>query len=139
MNSEQSTENKIDFMCKSNDLQFSSAIQTIITKYNIPHTKNNNGFFLNLSLLDYNIIDELYNLFIHQHNNCSDANYVDYSNKVYTDANKVDISEINKTYYASTKSTTYTSTTANKGGKRLKMNKLDNAIIKTLKDNLNLI
>lgn len=58
------TKDKIDLLCSdSNRLHFSD-INSIIDKYFITYSKNSNGIFLNLSLLNNTIIDELFIVYI---------------------------------------------------------------------------
>ena len=47
----------------NNDNKYYIIIQGIINKYNIKHSINVNGIFLNISMLDDVILDEIYNEF----------------------------------------------------------------------------
>lgn len=58
----------------NNDNKYYIIIQDIINKYNIEHSTNVNGIFLNISMLDDIILDKIYNEFIKysikENNNC---------------------------------------------------------------------
>jgi len=42
------------------DTNYFSALHTFIIKYDLEHSTNSNGIFLNLSVIDKEIIDEIY-------------------------------------------------------------------------------
>lgn len=46
-----------------NDSKYNSILTNIIETYNLEHSSNMNGIFLNLSMLDIDIIDEIYTRF----------------------------------------------------------------------------
>ena len=49
---------------KNNENKYYNILCNIIEKYNLEHSTNKNGIFLNLSILDSYIIDEIYTYFI---------------------------------------------------------------------------
>lgn len=65
-------ESKVHFIqqtiLKEKDNKYNMLINTIIDKYNLEHSSNKNGIFLNLSILDEDIIDDIYNHFIESKN-----------------------------------------------------------------------
>ena len=57
-----------------------------ISKYNIKYSKNNNGFFFNISILDKNIVDELYEIILSNINlKDKDINRADELDKIKKD------------------------------------------------------
>lgn len=118
------TEQKINILCDNINYN-SNEIENFIHKYNIPYTRNNNGTFLNLSLLDHDVIDELYPLltiknndFIHDNINYNSSHQIQ-NITVHTDIQCPTHDTIKKI--------------------TIKHTKLDYFILKTLNDNLNLI
>ena len=65
-------ESKVHFIQQTilteKDNKYNMLINTIIDKYNLEHSSNKNGIFLNLSILDEEIIDDIYNHFIESKN-----------------------------------------------------------------------
>ena len=117
---------KINILCNANTFFYSDDLENIINKYNISYTKNNNGIFLNVSLLDNNIVNQLYQLFINSEN----------INNYHINDNF-----LNETLNLLNSNTTDNTSTTDLITKKIniKHSKLDYFILKTLNDNLNLI
>ena len=77
---------------KEKDNKYYTILITIIEKYNLEHSTNKNGIFLNLSMLDNDIIDDI---FFHFTNNTKkeqpvyEPNKTDKTQKMPTKINKV--------------------------------------------------
>ena len=115
---------KINILCNTSNFYYSNELEDIINKYNISYTKNNNGIFLNISLLEYDIVNQLYQLFINSEN-----------------INNFDINDntLQETFLFNTIKSN-NSTTCNTIKKlNIKHSKLDFFILKILNENLNLI
>ena len=120
---------KINSLCNSENFYNSEELQTIINKYNISFTQNSNGIFLNLSLLDKYIIDEIYLLFTREHNK---QFFIDADNNLSLDNVTIENLPI-KSVYKTPKNNI-------KNNKiNVKHTKLDYLILRTLNENLNLI
>ena len=54
------------------DTDFFSALYTFIIKYDLEHSTNSNGIFLNLSVIDKDIIDEMYEYIVNMNTTTDD-------------------------------------------------------------------
>lgn len=125
MTEELTIHQKINILCNTNNFYNSDELQNIIKKYNISYTKNNNGIFLNLSLLDEHIVNEIYILFTMKNN----EQFIAYDIPLST------IHDINST---SNNKIEY-DITDNYSKIYVKHKKIDYLILKILNENLNLI
>lgn len=118
------TNHKINILCNTTNFYYSDDLEYIINKYNISYTKNNNGIFLNISLLDNDIVDKLYQLFINNEN-----------------INNFDINDntLQETFLLNTIKSNIPTTSNPIKKLNIKHSKLDFFILKTLNENLNLI
>ena len=117
---------KINILCNTSTFYYSDELDDIINKYNISYTKNNNGVFLNISLLDNDIVNKLYQLFI----NDEIVNNFDINDNIHD----------NLLFNSNCYDNQLISTSTNDVKKiNIKHSKLDFFILKTLNENLNLI
>lgn len=125
MSEELTIHQKINILCNANNFYNSNELQNIISKHNINHTKNNNGVFFNLSLLDEHIINDIYSLFIMKNNDnilLYDTPPSTYINEPIYIPNNID-----------------KDITDNYSKIQVKHKKIDYLILKILNENLNLI
>lgn len=116
---------KTNVLCNTSNFYYSDKLEDIINKYNISYTKNNNGIFLNISLLDNDIVNQLYQLFINDEN----INNFDINDNIHENF------LLNSDFHINNES----SFTNDIKKVNIKHTKLDFFILKTLKENLNLI
>jgi len=77
---ETSKENKIYIIQKylsNNDNKYYTILNNIIDTYNLEHSTNINGIFLNLTTLDEEILNDIYIRFIYSENNITDIIHIE--------------------------------------------------------------
>ena len=117
---------KINILCETAEFYNSAELENVIKKYNISFTQNNNGMFLNISLLDTYIIEEIYSLFTMKN-----------EHKYFYD---IDTSmDISITCEKLLKPTKIKCISKKNMKENVKHTKLDYLILKILNENLNLI
>lgn len=121
-------EQKLDYLTdNSTILNLDDDLLFLLKKHNVSYTKNNNGIFLNISLLKENVIDDIYTFFYTKNNSYNDE-IIDNFNPQITECNI----NYNNTYVSTNNDNKIKK-------KKNKFNKLDSAILKELRENLNLI
>ena len=86
------TKDKINYI-KNNITNNENNIYKTIIKYDISYTKNKNGIFVNLSKIDDNIIDKIYNNIKNNINNIDNERYIEikkYQNLLSNKSNKLE-------------------------------------------------
>ncbi len=76
-----------------NNIENHNKIVNFIHYYEIKHTENNNGYFVNISVISDEIIEKLYELIINLNNNLDD-NLLKEKIKIIEE-NKIDMGKIN--------------------------------------------
>ena len=76
-----------------NNIENHNKIVNFIHYYEIKHTENNNGYFVNISVINDEIIEKLYELIINLNNNLDD-NLLKEKIKIIEE-NKIDMGKIN--------------------------------------------
>jgi hypothetical protein len=78
-----SKEDKIFIIQKylnNNDNKYYSILSNIIETYNLEHSSNMNGIFLNLTMLDIDILDDIYFRFTNSENVIIETNKIEKTN-----------------------------------------------------------